>query len=69
LEKLAKLVNKEFPKSMLGAYYMGMYYERDGNLRKALLRYKSGLLLEPSQYIDKEMMLEKMYEVQDALDD
>jgi hypothetical protein len=68
LEKLAKLVNKEFPKSMLGAYYMGMYYEKEGNLRKALLRYKAGLMLEPSQYIDKEMMLEKMYEVQDAMD-
>ncbi|WP_426431667.1 alpha/beta hydrolase [Winogradskyella sp. HB-48] len=69
LEKLAKLVKKEFPKSMLGAYYMGMYYEKEGNNRKALLSYKAGLMLEPSQYIDKEMMLEKMYEVQDAMDD
>ncbi|MCB0398397.1 MAG: esterase [Winogradskyella sp.] len=69
LEKLAKLVKKEFPKSMLGAYYMGMYYEKEGNNRKALLSYKAGLMLEPSQYIDKEMMLEKMYEVQDATDD
>ena len=68
LEKLAKLVKKEFPKSMLGAYYMGMFHEREGNLKKALLRYKSGLLLEPSQYIDKEIMLDKMYEVQDAMD-
>ena len=67
LEKLAKLVKKEFPKSMLSAYYMGMFHEKEGNLRKALLRYKGGLLMEPSQYIDKEIMLEKMYEVQDAL--
>ena len=69
LEKLAKLVKKEFPKSMLSAYYMGMYHEIEGNLKKALLRYKGGLLLEPSQYIDKEIMLEKMYEIQDALND
>ena len=69
LEKLAKLVKKEFPNSMLGAYYMGMFYEKEGNLKKALMRYKSGLLLEPSQYIDKEIMLDKMYEVQDALND
>jgi len=68
LEKLAKLVKKEFPKSMLSAYYMGMFYEKEGNLKKALLRYKAGLLMEPSQYIDKEVMLEKMYEVQDAID-
>ena len=69
LEKLAQLVKKEFPKSMLSAYYMGMFHEKEGNLRKALLRYKAGLLLGPSQYIDKEIMLEKMYEVQDALND
>lgn len=69
MEKLAKLVNKNFPNSMLSAYYMGMYYEAEGNLKKALLRYKAGLLLEPSQYIDKEIMLEKMYETQDAMKD
>ena len=59
-ELLAKLVKKEFPGSMLSAYYQGMYHEKEGNLKKALQRYKSGLLLEPSQYIDKEVMLEKM---------
>ncbi len=69
LEKLSKLVKKEFSGSMLSAYYLGMYYEKEGNLKKALQRYKSGLLLEPSQFIDKELMLEKMYEVQDAMKD
>lgn len=69
LEKLAKLVKKEFPDSMLGAYYLGMYYEKEGNLKKALLQYKSGLLLQPSQFVDKEIMLEKMYDVQEALND
>jgi predicted alpha/beta superfamily hydrolase len=69
LEKLSKLVKKEFPESMLSAYYLGMYYEKEGNLKKALQRYKSGLLLEPSQFIDKEIMLEKMYEIQDAMKD
>ena len=53
---------------MLNAYYMGMYHEKSGNLRKALIRYKSGLLLEPSQYIDKEIMLDKIYELQEATD-
>ncbi|WP_296317969.1 alpha/beta hydrolase [Winogradskyella sp. UBA3174] len=67
LEKLAKTIKKKFPGSMLGAYYMGMYHEKEGNLKKALLRYKSGLSLDPSQYIDKEIMLEKMYEIQDAM--
>ncbi len=67
LENLALLVKEEYPKSMLSAYYMGMYYEIEGNLNKALLQYKSGLMLEPSQYIDKEMMLDKMYQIQDEL--
>jgi hypothetical protein len=69
LEKLSKLVKKEFPESMLSAYYLGVYYEKEGNLKKALQRFKSGLLLEPSQFIDKEIMLEKMYEIQDAMKD
>lgn len=67
LEKLSKLVKKQFPKSMLSAYYLGMYHEKEGNIKKALQRYKSGLLLEPSQFIDKEIMLEKIYEIQDEM--
>jgi len=69
LEKLAKLVKKKFPDSMLGAYYLGMYYEKEGNFKKALLQYKSGLLLQPSQFIDKEIILEKMYDAEEALND
>ena len=64
LKELSKLVNKTYSKSMLSAYYSGMYNEKEGNLKKALQHYKSGLLLEPSQTIDKELMLDKMYEIQ-----
>ena len=66
LENLARKVKREFPESMLSAYYMGMFHEKEGNYKRALQRYKSGLLLEPSQYIDKEIMLEKMYDIQDG---
>ena len=52
---------------MLGAYYLGMYYEKEGNYKKALLQYKGGLLLQPSQSVDKEVMLEKMYDAEEAL--
>ncbi|MBC3845458.1 esterase [Winogradskyella echinorum] len=68
LEKLSKLVKKEFPESMLSAYYLGMYHEKEGNIKKALQRYKSGLLLEPSQFIDKEVLLEKIYDMQEEMD-
>jgi predicted TPR repeat methyltransferase len=67
LEKLSRLVRKEFPNSMLSAYYSGMYQEKSGNLKRALQRYQSGLLMEPSQFIDKDVLLEKMYELQDEL--
>ncbi|WP_179352955.1 alpha/beta hydrolase [Winogradskyella vidalii] len=69
LEDLAKLVKKKFPESMLSSYYLGMYYEKIGNLKKALLQYKAGLLLQPSQFVDKEIILEKMYDTQEALND
>lgn len=67
LEKLAKRVKKEFPESMISSYYLGMFYEKEGNLKKALRQYKAGLMLEPSQFIDKEIILEKMYSVQDQM--
>ncbi|WP_245935341.1 alpha/beta hydrolase [Winogradskyella arenosi] len=67
LKELSKLVNKHFSKSMLSAYYSGMYNEKIGNFKRALQRYKSGLLLEPSQTVDKEIMLDKMYEIQEKI--
>jgi len=65
LQKLSKLAHKTYPESMISAYYLGMYFEEIGNYKKALQRYQSGLLLEKSQFIDKDILLEKMYELQD----
>jgi len=65
LQKLSKLARKTYPESMISAYYSGMYFEEIGNYKKALQRYQSGLLLEKSQFIDKDILLEKMYELQD----
>lgn len=67
MQDLSKLANRTFPKSMLSAYYTGMYYEMSGNLNKALKKYQAGLLLEPSQFIDKDMMLDKMYDLEEEL--
>jgi len=65
LKELSKLAKKEYPGSMISAYYLGMYYEKDNNLKKALQYYNSGLLLEPSEFIDKEVLLDKIYAIQD----
>jgi hypothetical protein len=50
---------------MISAYYTGMYFEEIGNIKKALQYYQSGLLLKPSEYIDKDMLLDKMYELKE----
>ena len=65
LSKLAKLARKTYPDSMIGAYYYGIYYEAIGNYKKALQSYQSGLLLTPSQFIDKDILLEKIYEIKE----
>ena len=65
LESLSKMARKEYPESMISAYYMGMYFEEKGNIKKALQYYNSGLLLNPSEFIDKEMLLEKTYDLQE----
>lgn len=63
LWEVARLARREYPESMISAYYTGMYYETENNLKKALHNYQSGLLLEASDFIDKEMLLEKIYSI------
>lgn len=65
LKELSKLAKKEYPDSMISSYYLGMYYEMDNNLKKALQYYNSGLLLEPSEFIDKDILLDKIYAIKD----
>ena len=65
LKQLAKLAQKTYPDSMIGAYYLGMYYEEDGNLKRALVTYQSALSLEESDHITKDMLLDKIYDLQD----
>lgn len=68
LENLSKLAQKTYPESMIGVYYQGMYYEEMGKYKKALQRYQSGLLLKESQFVNKDILLDKIYEIQDMED-
>ena len=65
LKNLSKLARKEYPESMISAYYAGQFYEMDGNMKKALQSYQSGLLLEASEFISKDMLLDKIYDIQE----
>lgn len=65
MKNLSKLAKKEYPDSMISAYYLGLYFEMSGNSRKALVQYQSGLLLEESEFIKKDMLLDKIYDLQE----
>jgi len=65
LKSLSKLARKEYPESMISAYYGGQYYDFVGNTKKALQSYQSGLLLEESEFISKDMLLDLIYDIQD----
>ncbi len=65
LRDLSRLTRKEFPESMISAYYTGMYYENENNLKRALHNYQSGLLLKASDFIDKDVLLDKIYTIKD----
>ncbi|WP_040280544.1 alpha/beta hydrolase [Psychroserpens damuponensis] len=65
MKSLSKLAKNEYSESMISAYYSGLYYEMAGNDRKALVQYQSGLLLEASEFINKDMLLDKIYDLQE----
>lgn len=67
LKNLSVLASKTFPKSMIRPYYTAMYYEMNGNLERALKTYQSGLMLKPSQFISKDLMLDKIYKLKEEL--
>jgi len=65
LRELSKLAKKEYPNSMISAYYQGLYHEYNGNIKKAINYYQSGLLLDESDYIEKDDLLDKIYELKE----
>lgn len=62
-ETLAGLSRKAYPKSMLSAYHMGMFYEKSGDYKKAMKSYQSGFLLDPIGDLTKDFMIEKVEEM------
>jgi hypothetical protein len=42
LEEFGKMINRLYPDSPLGDYYIGLYYETGYNYKKALKYYKNG---------------------------
>ncbi len=58
-EELGKLARKEYPKTLLGNYYLARFYEETGEPKKAMKTYQSAYILEEIGGITKDLMLEK----------
>jgi predicted alpha/beta superfamily hydrolase len=59
LEKLAQIANKNYPKSMLADYELGLMYEKTGDAKKAAQKYQRASQLDEIGDLTKEMMYNK----------
>ncbi len=59
LDKLAEIANKNYPKSMLADYELGLMYEKLGDAKKAAQKYQRASQLEEIGDLTKEMMYAK----------
>ncbi|GGA66748.1 histidine kinase [Flavobacterium palustre] len=59
LEQLAQLANKNYPKTMLADYELGLMYEKTGDTKKAATKYQRASQLEEIGDLTKEMMYNK----------
>lgn len=62
-EKLADLAKKNYPKTMLNDYHMGLMYEKTGELKKAVKAYQNAYQKEEIGDLTKDMMLDKADEL------
>ncbi len=62
-QKLAALSKKAYPKSMLSQYHMAMYYEKTGDMKKAIKAYQNAYTLDEIGDLTKDMMLQKADEL------
>lgn len=63
LEQLAQEANKNYPKSMLGDYYLASYYEQTGDFKRAAKTYLNAFPKEAIGDIDKDKMIIKSDEL------
>jgi predicted alpha/beta superfamily hydrolase len=66
-EKLAQLSNKMYPKTMLGDYHMGMYYEYQEDFKRASKSYLGGYQREEIGSLTKDFMLSKSDELRSKI--
>jgi predicted alpha/beta superfamily hydrolase len=59
LDKLAEIADKNYPKSMLASYQLGLMYEKMGDVKRAASKYQRASQLEEIGNLTKDMMFDK----------
>lgn len=59
LEQLAQMSNRDYPKSMLAEYQLGLMYEKTGDTKRAAKKYQNASQLDEIGDLTKDMMIEK----------
>lgn len=59
LKELSKMAKKDYPKTIIGEYYEGLYYEKTGNTQKAIKTYLNGYTFSSIGDYTKEFIVEK----------
>jgi predicted alpha/beta superfamily hydrolase len=62
-DKLSEVSKKQYPKSMLSDYHKAMFYEKTGDIRKAIKAYQSAFQKDEIGELTKDMMLDKADEL------
>lgn len=64
-ENLGKLARKEYPETVLGAYYLGRSYEGNEDTKKAMRTYESALVLKSAGDVDKDILMARAQRIKD----
>jgi tetratricopeptide (TPR) repeat protein len=59
LDKLSEIADKNYPKSMLSSYQLGLMYEKMGDAKRAANQYQRAAQMEPIGSLTKDMMYDK----------
>ena len=62
-DKLSELSKKQYPKTMLSDYHKAMFYEKTGDIKKAMKSYQSAFQKDEIGDLTKDMMLDKADEL------
>ena len=59
LQTLATYADKKYPKTTLGVYQQGLYYEKTGNFKKAIKTYQKSFALEEVRELTKDYLMSR----------